>query len=98
MSELPREGRDVDPADFLLSSQPVSTDGFFDGRREEQQQRNELSIERYIRQNRQEFNGVTVTSTVTTYSVYISTSTRTFSTNLAADSALLCIPSGFVIC
>lgn len=88
--QLPSEGRDVNPAKLIASSQierevVVETD----------RKHSKASVNRYVRQDVDDT--ITLTSTVTTYSLYMQTSTRTV-TNLAATTALSCLPSGFTLC
>ena len=61
------------------------------------------SVNRYFRRNRHGLqrdadDSTTITSTITSYSLYISSSTKTVSTTFAAAAALSCLPSGFTLC
>ncbi len=88
--KLPREGIDVNPGDLIASSQiERETDVEFAPKL------SESSINRYARDV--DIDTVTLTSTVTTYSLSLSASIRTV-TNLAATTALSCLPSGFTLC
>ena len=60
----------------------------------------EPSINRYLRENRkgQQRSISLVTSTITTYSLYVTSSTKTVSTTFAAAGVLSCVPSGFTLC
>lgn len=88
---LPKEGRDVDLTYLVISSQ--NEEEILP--RETHSKQTESSVDRYYRQNRNLFASFTVTSTLTTYSVSYSTSTRTV-TNLAYT--LYCVPTGFTLC
>ncbi len=95
MKELPREGRDIDPAFIIQSSQKdeeeISALAFVP-------QQSEASVNRYVRQNRQDnVSVVVVTSTITSYTLTYSSNWRVV-TNLAAEEALSCLPAGFRIC
>ncbi len=89
--ELPGEGRDVDASQLIVSSRNEEF-----GRSEEFDPA-DLSFDRYFRKYRNVIVSFTVTSTLTSYSVCYSPSTRTV-TNLAATTALSCLPSGFTLC
>jgi hypothetical protein len=92
--ELPEAGRDIDPAQWIVSSQNEQEAHHV---HESVAKQTESSVDRYIRQNRNFASSVTVTSTLTTYSVSYSTISKTV-TNLAAAAALSCLPSGFTMC
>lgn len=91
--KLPREGRDVDLTHVLASSKtdestPVQGD--------------EVSVHRGFGRpkaaNRMAYGrSIIVTSTITTYSLYVTSTTKTV-TNLGASTVLQCLPSGFVLC
>ncbi|KAK4026946.1 hypothetical protein OUZ56_015967 [Daphnia magna] len=83
--DLPREGRDINPADILASSW-IERDLDVFG--------TESSINRYARKLT---STVTSTSMLTAFSVSVKTSTSTV-TNLASSAALSCLPSGFTLC
>lgn len=92
---MPREGRDIDLALLLLSSQNENADAdnrFFI------RKPTESSVNRYIREKRFKSFINDVTSTTTAYAFNFVTVTRTLSVNFAADLALSCIPYGFKIC
>uniref|UniRef100_A0A0P6E8D9 Uncharacterized protein n=1 Tax=Daphnia magna TaxID=35525 RepID=A0A0P6E8D9_9CRUS len=88
LEPLPREKRDVDPARLIASSKTESDLHVNDVAPKQ----TESSVEGYFRQNR-----AIVTSTLTSYTVSYSTSSRIV-TNIASESALSCLPSGFNLC
>uniref|UniRef100_A0A0P6FH52 Uncharacterized protein n=1 Tax=Daphnia magna TaxID=35525 RepID=A0A0P6FH52_9CRUS len=88
LEPLPREKRDVDPARLIASSKTESDLHVNDVAPKQ----TESSVEGYFRQNR-----AIVTSTLTSYTVSYSTSSRIV-TNIASESALSCLPSGFTLC
>ncbi|KAI9563726.1 hypothetical protein GHT06_011190 [Daphnia sinensis] len=88
---LPREGRDINPADVLASSwieQDLDVFGTVP-------RQTEQSINRYARKLIS--TTVTSTSVLTAFSVSVQTSTTTV-TNLASSAALSCLPTGFTLC
>lgn len=95
MTELPREGRDIDPAFIIQSSQKDEEDKSAWALVPQQ---SEASVNRYVRQNRQDnVSVVVVTSTLTSYTLVFSSNWRVV-TNLAAETVLSCLPNGFRIC
>ncbi|XP_057378715.1 uncharacterized protein LOC130700749 isoform X3 [Daphnia carinata] len=88
LEPLPREKRDVDPA-LLITSSKTESDLHVNDVAPKQ---TESSVDGYFRQNR-----AIVTSSLTSYTVSYSTSTRTV-TNIASASGLSCLPSGFTLC
>ncbi len=94
MSEtLPKEGQNIDAAHLVKSSlneEGVHVREYF---------QKQTSIDRYFRQNRNFGIFATGVSTVTSYSVYYSTTTRIFSHYFADDGVtLLCLLPGMNLC
>ncbi len=93
---LPREGRDIQMARLIVSSLNDRMALL------SQKQQSESSVNRYLRQNQptlqRNFDATTVTSTITTFSLYVTSSTKTISKDFAADGVLSCLPSGFTLC
>ncbi|XP_057378713.1 uncharacterized protein LOC130700749 isoform X2 [Daphnia carinata] len=85
---LPRAKRDVDPSRLIVSSKTESDVHVNDVAPKQ----TESSVNGYFRQNR-----AIVTSSLTSYTVFYSTSTRIV-TNIASASGLSCLPSGFTLC
>ncbi|XP_046450834.1 uncharacterized protein LOC124198834 [Daphnia pulex] len=92
--ELPKEGQNIDATHLVKSSlneEEVHVREYFP---------KQISIDRYFRQNRNfGIFAITVVSTVTSYSVYYSTTTRIFSHYFANDGVtLLCLLPGMNLC
>ncbi|XP_046449235.1 uncharacterized protein LOC124197745 [Daphnia pulex] len=90
--KLPKEGRDVDLAYLVTSSQNEEERAHATNPKQ-----TESSVDSYFRRNRNVFGSFKATSTLTSYSVIYSTSLRTV-TNLAYGNGLYCVPTGFTLC
>jgi hypothetical protein len=90
---LPTEGQNIDATHLVKSS--LNEEGIHG----QESFPKQTSIDRYyFRQNRNFAISITVTSTVTSYSVFYSTSSRIFSDKFDGYGLLNCVPPGMNLC